>query len=164
MRPSGPANVITFVGSSGSGKTTLICGVLGWFKAQGLRVAVLKHSHKTGLGGGKDTDKFLRAGAQAVGLAAPGLLQVSRSFASEPPLREALDALAEGADLVLVEGYKTSDLPKIVLAGPALEPVRQVPPVVALVSSHPVDSALPVFHPREIEALGRFIKEYLGLP
>jgi molybdopterin-guanine dinucleotide biosynthesis adapter protein len=160
------ANVMSVVGPSGSGKTTLICGLLGWFGAQGLKVAVLKHSHKTiDPEGGKDTGKFSRAGAQAVALAAPGLLRISRFFPQEPPLQAALDALAGEADLVLVEGYKTSSLPKIALVGPTLEEVLpDRSRVVALVSSQPVHSELPVFHPEEIAALGRFIKEYLGLP
>ena len=158
--------VISFAGLSGSGKTTLICGLLGWFKAQGLKVAVLKHSHKAGLGDeAKDTGKFRRAGALAVALAAPGLLQVTRSCPAEPPLDEALAAIAADADLVLVEGYKTSPLPKIALVGPGLEKVLpDLSRVVALVSSSPVAAAVPVFHPGQIAELGRFIKKYLGLP
>jgi molybdopterin-guanine dinucleotide biosynthesis protein MobB len=165
LSPERSSKVMSFVGPSGCGKTTLICRLLDWFLAQGLRVAVLKHSHKTGLGdGGKDTGKFRQAGAQAVALAAPGLLQVSRFFPDEPPLSAALEALAPEADLILVEGYKTSSLPKIALAGPDLEPVRpDLSRVVALVSSAPVDSALPVFHPQEVAELGSFIREYLGL-
>jgi molybdopterin-guanine dinucleotide biosynthesis protein B len=160
------ANVISFVGPSGSGKTTLICRLLDRFQTQGLKVAVLKHSHKAGLGDqGKDTGQFRRAGAQAVALAAPGLLQISRFFPGEPPLTAALAALAAEVDLVLVEGYKTSSLPKIAFVGPTLEKLVPEPSdIVALVSPAPVESPLPVFHPRGIPELASFIKEYLGLP
>ncbi len=166
MHPPGADKVISFVGPSGSGKTTLICRLLGWLKAQGLRAAVLKHSHKPGLGDeDKDTGKFRRAGAQTVALAAPGFLQISRVLPQEPPLDAALAQLAPAADLILVEGYKTSHLPKIALVGPDLEAVLPDDSrVIALVSSGPVESALPVFHPGEVEALGLFIKNYLGLP
>jgi molybdopterin-guanine dinucleotide biosynthesis protein B len=157
---------MSVVGPSGSGKTTLILGLLSWFQAQGLEVAVLKHSHQAILPEeGKDTGKFSRAGARAVALAAPGRLTLSRRYAGEPPLEEALAALAAAADLVLVEGYKTSDLPKIALVGPDLEEVLpDRSRVVALVSSAPREGALPVFQPGEIAALGRFIQDYLGLP
>ena len=37
--------VVGFVGPSGSGKTTLITRVLPVLRAEGLRVAVLKHAH-----------------------------------------------------------------------------------------------------------------------
>jgi molybdopterin-guanine dinucleotide biosynthesis protein B len=159
-------NIISVVGPSGSGKTTLICRLLGWFGAQGLKVAVLKHSHKPGLGDDdKDTGKFRRAGAQAVALAAPGLLQISRFLPHDPPLDAVLAAVAPDADLVLVEGYKTSSLPKIAMVGPNLEEVLpDFSRVIALVSSHPVESSLPVFHPRQVAELGLFIKEYLGIP
>lgn len=166
MHRPAAAKIMSFVGPSGSGKTELICRLLGWFGAQGLKVAVVKHSHKASLSDdGKDTGKFRRAGAQAVALAAPGLLQVTQSFPADPPLATVLAALPPEADLVLVEGYKTSPLPKIVLVGPDLEEVLpDHSRVVALVSPEPVESPLPVFHPRGIAELGRFIKEYLGLP
>jgi molybdopterin-guanine dinucleotide biosynthesis protein B len=160
------ANIMSFVGPSGSGKTELICRLLGWFGAQGLKVAVLKHSHKAASGDdGKDTGKFRRAGAQTVALAAPGLLQITRSFPGDPPLATVLAALIPTADLILVEGYKTSSLPKMALVGPTLEQVlTDYSRVVALVSPEPLASPLPVFHPRETAELGRFIKDYLGLP
>jgi len=158
--------IISVVGPSGSGKTTLICRLLDWFGAQGLRVSVLKHSHKPSLGDdGKDTGKFRRAGARTVALAAPGLLQISRFLPQDPPLDAVLAAVAPEADLVLVEGYKTSSLPKIAMVGHNLEEVlADFSRVIALVSSQPVESSLPVFHPRQVAELGLFIKEYLGIP
>lgn len=158
--------VISLVGPSGSGKTTLICRLLGWFGAQGLKVAVLKHSHKPGLGDdGKDTGKFRRAGARTVALAAPGLLQISSFLPHDPPLDAVLAAVAPDADLVLVEGYKTSSLPKIAMVGHDLEEVLpDFSRVIALVSSHPVESSLPGVEHRQVAELGLFIKEYLGIP
>ncbi|MDO9070754.1 MAG: molybdopterin-guanine dinucleotide biosynthesis protein MobB, partial [Deltaproteobacteria bacterium] len=51
------------MGSSNSGKTELICRLLEWFSAQGLRAAVLKHSHHQHLGDdGKDTWRYRQAG------------------------------------------------------------------------------------------------------
>ena len=107
------------MGTSNTGKTELICRLLEWFAAQGLRVAVLKHSHHQHLGDdGKDTWRYRQAGGRLVALAAPGLLQITRSGPEEPPLDEILAELAPDADLILVEGYKTSDLPKVGLAPP----------------------------------------------
>lgn len=155
---------LTFVGPSGSGKTELICRLLPWFEAQGLKVAVLKHSHKRNLGeAGKDTRRFAQAGARLVALAAPGLLQVTRYSSEDPPLPTVLAALAQDADLILVEGYKGSPLPKVALVAPAWETLLpDSSQVIALVSAEPVDSPLPVFHPQQIAELGAFIKKYLG--
>ena len=45
------AKALSIVGFSGSGKTELICRLLDWLARRGLRVAVLKHTHHTCLGG-----------------------------------------------------------------------------------------------------------------
>ena len=80
------AKALSIVGFSGSGKTELICRLLDWLVRQGLKVAVLKHTHHHDPGDqGKDTWRFRQAGARVVALAAPGLLQVSHAFPEEPP-------------------------------------------------------------------------------
>ncbi|MDP3182706.1 MAG: molybdopterin-guanine dinucleotide biosynthesis protein B [Desulfobaccales bacterium] len=155
---------ISLVGPSGSGKTELICRLLPWFEAQGLKVAVLKHTHKVDLGDkGKDTWRFAQAGARLVALAGPGLLQITQYAPEDPPLATVLAALAPQADLILVEGYKKSPLPKVAVVGPELENLlTDHSQVIALVSSEPVTSHLPVFHPHQTAELGAFIKKYLG--
>ena len=154
---------IAFVGPSNSGKTELICRLLEWFSVQGLMVAVLKHSHHQHLGDdGKDTWRYRQAGARLVALAAPGLIQITRSGPGEPPLQMILAELAQAADLILVEGYKTSDLPKVGLA--PLDAASKLPDyhhLVAWVSAWPLPTNLPVFNPLQVAELGRFIQDQL---
>lgn len=152
------------MGTSNSGKTELICRLLEWFTHQGLRVAVLKHTHHQQIGDdGKDTGRYRQAGARLVALAAPGLLQITRSGAQEPPLEAILAELAPGADFILVEGYKTSNLPKMGLAPPdAAAPLPDYPRLVAWVSAFPLPTRLPVFHPLQVAEIGRFIQDQLG--
>ena len=155
---------IAIVGPSNSGKTELICGLLKQFAAQGLGVAVLKHSHKQHLGDeGKDTGRYRQAGGELVALAAPGLLQITRSYPGEPELSVVLGELAPGADLILVEGYKSSDLPKIGVVGPEPPPaLPDYPHLVAWVSPVAFSTELPVFHPRQVAEIGSFIQDRLG--
>lgn len=165
--PASPAlrpKAFAIVGTSNSGKTELICRLLEWFGNQGLKVAVLKHSHHQQIGDdGKDTWRYRQAGSRLVALAAPGLLQITRSRAGEPPLDAILAELAPGADLILVEGYKTSDLPKVGLAPPdAASPLPDYPRLLAWVSPRPLPTHLPVFNPLEVAAIGRFIQGQLG--
>jgi len=152
------------VGTSNTGKTELICRLLEWFSAQGLKVAVLKHSHHQNLGDdGKDTWRYRQTGARLVALAAPGLLQITRSSAEEPKLTAILAELAPGFDFILVEGYKTSDLPKVGLAPPdAASKLPDYPGLVAWVSPLPLPTHLPVFNPLQVAAIGRFILDHLG--
>ena len=153
------------VGLSNSGKTELICRLLPGFIARGLKVAVLKHTHHPDLDNadrGKDTWRYRRAGAHAVALAAPGLLQVTRSFPEEPPLMQVLASLARDADLILVEGYKSGPLPKVAVLGPgAGREAPSYPNLIALVSDGPVDSDLPVFASHQAEELGHWLYDYL---
>jgi molybdopterin-guanine dinucleotide biosynthesis protein B len=161
--PAPEAKAIAIVGPSNSGKTELICGLLKCFAAQNLKVAVLKHSHKQILGDeNKDTGRYRAAGGRLVALAAPGLLQINHSSPGEPPLLAILSELAPEVDLILVEGYKTSDLPKIGVIGPVVPPVLpDFPYLVAWVSSTPLTTDLPVFHPRQVAEIGRFIQAQL---
>lgn len=161
-RPANPLKAVAIVGPSNSGKTELVCRLLGWFQSQGLEVAVLKHSHKLNLGDQiKDTGRYRQAGALNVALAGPGLLQITRVLPGDPPVEEILAAWAPDADLILVEGYKSSSLPKIALVGEGLEQVLpDFSRVIALVSPDPYKSPLPVFAPRQVAELGRFIRSF----
>jgi molybdopterin-guanine dinucleotide biosynthesis protein MobB len=151
---SGPAN---------SGKTTLICRLIPWLTGQGLQVAVLKHSHKDAARlAGPVAGGLGRAGTRAVGLAAPGWLEVTRFPMGDPPVAEVLNVLGRQADLVMVEGYKSGPLPKIVLTDPAAPAVVPAyPGAIAVVSRAPLETSHPVFHPEDTEALGKFILEFL---
>ena len=144
----------------------LICDLLAWFATQGLKAAVLKHSHHLHLADeAKDTGRYRQAGAGLVALAAPGLLQITRSGGGEPALATILAELAPAVDLILVEGYKTSDLPKLGLAPrEAVPTLPDYPGLVAWVSSWPLTTDLPVFHPRQVAEIGRFIQDQLGCP
>jgi molybdopterin-guanine dinucleotide biosynthesis protein B len=159
------AKALSIVGFSGSGKTELICRLLDWLVRQGLRVAVLKHTHHHAPGDqGKDTWRFRQAGARVVALAAPGLLQVSHAFPEEPPLPLILESLSPEVDLILVEGYKAGSLPKIAVLHPHREErLPDLTQLIALVGPAYATAAVPVFQPGEVAAIGGFILAYLGL-
>jgi len=157
--------VIAVSGPANSGKTTLICRLIPWLAAQNLKVAVLKHSHKDPLRlAGPQAARLRQAGAKAVGLAMPGWLGISRFPEGDPTLAEGLKLLRQQADLVLVEGYKSGPLPKIVLTDPASPAVvPSYPGAIAVVSRLPLETSHPVFRPEDTEALGRFILEFLKI-
>ena len=155
---------VSFVGPSNSGKTELICRLVEWFASQGLKVAVVKHSHKLFLGDeNKDTGRFRQAGAAAVALAAPGVFQITRNFLQDPPLAAVLAALPGDTDLVLVEGYKSGFLPKIAVAASSQKPLPAYPHLIALVSREPSTAAVPTFLAHQVAEIAGFIKTFLGL-
>jgi molybdopterin-guanine dinucleotide biosynthesis protein B len=103
-------------GYSGSGKTTLIERLLPRLGAAGLRVSVIKQSHHDFEVDvpGKDSWRHRAAGAQEVLLTSPHRWMLVNELrgAPEPGLSEHLRRLSP-CDLVLVEGYKQADIPKL---------------------------------------------------
>ncbi len=100
-------------GWSGSGKTTLIESLLRDFQADGLAVAVVKHqAHGLAVDReGKDTDRFFQTGATvAAHNRQEGFLRFS---AREDDLDDLIARVGVACDLLLVEGHKTSGVPKI---------------------------------------------------
>lgn len=111
-------NTIGFAGFSGSGKTTLICALLPILRARGLSVATLKHAHHAFDVDqpGKDSYRHRAMGAQEVLIASAKrwVLMHENDTAPEPPLAELLPKLSP-VDLVLIEGFKSEEFPKIFL-------------------------------------------------
>lgn len=144
--------VVGIAGWSGSGKTTLVEKLLPRLTARGLKVSVIKHAHhRFDLDQpGKDSWRHREAGASEVLITSSGrwaLLHELRNE-SEPDLARHLARLSP-CDLVLVEGYRHADLPKIevhrpVVGQPLLQPAD--PAVIAVASDVPAD-ALPALGP-----------------
>ncbi len=107
-----PAPALAICGWSGAGKTPALERLVAELRAEGLLVAVVKHdAHGVSLDvEGKDSDRLFRAGA-SVHLTSP-----DEAFArTRPPepLTTTLRTLSERHDLVLLEGHKTTALPKV---------------------------------------------------
>jgi molybdopterin-guanine dinucleotide biosynthesis protein B len=102
-------------GYSGSGKTTLIERVLPRLAAQGLRVAVIKHTHHDFDVDrpGKDSWRAREAGAAAVLLSSDHRTALLTEHRDTPPALDTLVKLLPQCDLVLVEGYKREAIPKL---------------------------------------------------
>lgn len=108
--------VLGIAGYSGGGKTTLIEKLLPRLRAAGLSVAVIKQSHHDFEVDvpGKDSWRHRAAGAQEVLLTSPHRWMLVNELrgAPEPGLSAHLKRLSP-CDLVLVEGFKHADIPKL---------------------------------------------------
>lgn len=108
--------LVAIVGRSESGKTLLVEQLIGEFKRRGYRIATLKHSHCGDIEvdqPGKDTWKFAQAGSEAVCISSPRKLALIKKSDHDLRIGEVLPTIGPGFDLVLVEGFKKSNLPKI---------------------------------------------------
>lgn len=141
--------VLGLVGWSGSGKTTLLVALLPLLARGGRRISTLKHAHH-GFDmdrPGKDSFRHRAAGASEV------LVASERRWAllhEGGPGEEigfpGLLARLSPVDLVLVEGFKSHDFPKIEVHRPALgkPPIWPDDPAIVAVAS---DVALAVAGP-----------------
>jgi molybdopterin-guanine dinucleotide biosynthesis protein B len=98
------------------GKTTLLERLVPALTARGLTVSLIKHSHKAIEidRPGKDSYRLRQAGCSEVLLLGDGRWALMHELrgADEPPLEYLLSRL-QHCDLVLVEGFKGGDFPKL---------------------------------------------------
>jgi molybdopterin-guanine dinucleotide biosynthesis adapter protein len=108
--------VFGIAGHSGMGKTTLLERILPVLRSRGLVVSLIKHSHKD-LDidrPGKDSYRLREAGCQELILMGRHrwALMHELSEDTEPSLAYLLSKL-QACDLVLIEGFKQGDFPKL---------------------------------------------------
>ena len=110
--------VISIIGEKKSGKTTLIEDLIMRLRDYG-SVGCIKHAQELDLDESKDTTRLFNAGAEVViGSSEHATLKISKNKNKNKNLnlKEQLKDMADsGMDFVLVEGFKSSDLPKIAL-------------------------------------------------
>jgi molybdopterin-guanine dinucleotide biosynthesis protein MobB len=110
-------NAIAFIAESNSGKTTLLEKVIVELKKRGYRVGALKHdAHRFDIDHkGKDSYRLTQAGADTMVINSPEKLALVKQHNESPPLETLLETYFADVDIVLIEGYKRLNLPKIEL-------------------------------------------------
>ena len=108
---------ISIVGRKNSGKTTLIERLLPELAGRGRRVATIKHdAHDFEIDvPGKDTWRHREAGSDTTVIASSSKVAMVRRTEREAELQELLRLIDRSYDLVLVEGFRRSPLPKILV-------------------------------------------------
>ncbi len=163
--------VFGITGWKNSGKTLLTTRLISHFNETGLRVGAIKHAHHLFEidHEGRDSFKMREAGARKIAVVSQYRWAVITELKDDPePDFETILAQFQGFDLVLVEGYKQLDFPKIE-ARSSFQKTRQFlakerDDIVAIASDNEKDQAeLPLFAPDDIEGIAQFIRLQLGL-
>ncbi len=161
--------IFGFSGYSGSGKTTLIEQLIPLFTARGLTVSLIKHAHHTFDVDqpGKDSYRHRKAGCTEV------LVTSSRRWAlvhelrgaPEPRLEEQVQHISP-CDLLLVEGYKRSHIPKLEVyrakTGESLIHPHDEN-IVAIASDARFETRLPQFDLNAPLPIAEFVLKHVGL-
>ena len=132
---------------------------------RGRRVATIKH-HRQDLDidhEGKDSRRHKEAGAFAVAIVTPEATAVVRDEHEEPDPREIVERYLFDADIVLAEGYKTAQIPKIALISGEnpedMELAMQSLTLAIVSDSEAAVSGLPVFRRDDVNKITEFIEE-----
>lgn len=153
--------VLQIIGYKNAGKTTLLCKLLEQLKARGMRVGTIKHDgHDFDIDHpGTDTWKHRSAGAEVVAITSATQTAWIRN---QPSSLETLLVQMEGLDVVLVEGFKQADYPKLVvlrtaedvpLLAQVTHPVAVILGPAAASTSLPLPASLPRYERDEIGGL-----------
>jgi molybdopterin-guanine dinucleotide biosynthesis protein B len=162
--------IFGFAGWSGSGKTTLVEKLIPLFVARGITVSLIKHAHHSFDVDqpGKDSHRHRSAGCTEVLVSSSlrwALMHELRG-APEPGLSEHIRRISP-CDLLLVEGYKREDMPKLEVYRAAIgQPLLHTsdPRIVAIATDEPLESRLPQFNLNDPAAIAGFILRHVALP
>jgi len=147
-RPNRLVPVISVVGKSGVGKTTVLVQVIGEIKRRGYKLGTVKHDiHSFEIDKpGKDSWRHTQAGSDAVVISSPRKLAVIRQLETEMPLDEIVSLMGD-VDLVITEGYKRGDKPKIEITRleRGTELLCQAEELIAIMADYAVDMPVPQF-------------------
>jgi molybdopterin-guanine dinucleotide biosynthesis protein MobB len=140
--------IISIVGSSKSGKTTLIERLIPEFIRRGYRVATIKHhgndfqiDHKR-----KDSWRHKEAGAHTVVISSPQKVALIEDAPHDLSLDELATRFIRGVDIIIAEGFKREQHPKVEVFRKEIHPRPLAPElenVIAVVSDDPLPLAIP---------------------
>lgn len=135
--------VISIVGRSKSGKTTLIERLIPEFIRRGYRVATIKHhgndfpiDHE-----GKDSWRHKEAGAHTAVISSPQKVALIEDVSQDLSLAELATRFIRGADIIIAEGFKRENHPKVEVFRKEIHPHPLAPElenVIAVVSDDPL--------------------------
>jgi len=145
---AGHVPVISVVGKSGVGKTTALELVIREIKMRGYRVGTVKHdTHGFEIDKpGKDSWRHAQAGSDAVVVSGPHKMALIRSVDEEMHLDSIIPLMGD-VDLVITEGYKRGNKPKIEVTRRerSTELICQPAELIGIMADYPVDVPVPQF-------------------
>jgi molybdopterin-guanine dinucleotide biosynthesis protein B len=155
--------LVCIVGHSGSGKTTYIERLIPELKKRGYRLAVIKHhQHEFDIDvEGKDSWRYLKAGSDATVVSSPNKVSLTKKVDHDLSPHELQTLVGAGFDLIIIEGFKKSDEPKIEVhraeLGKALACVPE--DLVAVVTDEELDLPIEQYDLNDVTAIADLIEQ-----
>lgn len=154
--------IISVVGKSGAGKTTFLEKLVRELKRRGIRVAVIKHdTHGFDIDKpGKDTWRMAQAGSDAVVISSPFKMALIKTVDHDMTPDEIAAYLDGDVDIILTEGYKRGNKPKIEVSRSEVsrELLCSEEELVALVTDQRFSMAVPQFGLDDVEGVASLLE------
>jgi len=165
--------ILGFIGHSNSGKTTLLTKIIEHLTASGLNIGAIKHHHRTFSidHEGKDSQRFTAAGAKKTIITGPNQTALIEQTPEQIPLELLAAKYLDDLDLIIVEGFKQHNIPKIEVLRRELNlPLISYsdthcdPNLIAVISNGRPKLNLPLFDLEQISEICTFIRNYFSIP
>jgi molybdopterin-guanine dinucleotide biosynthesis protein B len=155
--------IISIVGKSHAGKTTLLESLIGEMKRRGYKVAIVKHSHHADDldKADKDTWRFTKAGSELSAINSLDHLAIYKHIDHYFDPQEISDFILWDYDLILTEGFKGSDYPKIEVhrAEQGKDLMTDPAQLLAVVTDEPLDVKVPQYSRDDIHGIADLIEK-----
>lgn len=155
------SNVISIVGKSNSGKTTLIEKIINELSTRGYKIATIKHTfHKLNIDSpGKDTWRHINAGSKATALIASDAYAIIKPSTDSNSINEIIKIFEGKFDLIIVEGFKQSNLAKIIVkSSDDVSLISDLKNVIAIATNEPLNTAIKQFMLNDIVGISNLIE------
>ena len=154
--------IISIVGKSDAGKTTLLEELIAELGRRDYKVAVIKHSNEDVEydTANKDTWRFSQAGSQVSAISSTHNLAIFKKLEHDISPEE-LSCITEGdCDLILTEGFKQGNYPKIEVHRKELgsDLVSSPQQLIAVVTDEPLEIDVPQYTRNEIGDIADLIE------
>ena len=152
--------VVSIIGRSKSGKTTLIEKLVAELKLRGYRVATIKHAQEINYEPCRDNWRHLKAGSDATIVVSSEEAVLVKPVTTVDILDKMIRLLGEDYDIIITEGFKQADTPKIEIRyGVDSSPLKNIKRLVAVVSDKPTGTGVRQFSRQDITELADLLEE-----
>ena len=155
-------SIVSIVGNSKSGKTTLIEKLIRELKSRGYRVATIKHAPRgiTFDESDKDSWRHIQAGSEATVISSQDKMVLIKPVASDVTLDEIARFFGEDYDIILSEGFRQDNAPKIEVhrreVGPPLSNIKKL---IAIATDEPLETETRQFSLDDIKGLADLLEK-----
>ncbi len=153
--------IISIVGKSKSGKTTLIEKLIVELRSRGYQVATIKHTPQ-GMSVGrpdKDSWRHIQAGSEITAASSPDEIVVVKPVSQDSALEQVAYLLGEDCDVILAEGFKQGNAPKIEVHRKEVGlPLKDIKRLVAIVTDEPLETKARQFSLEDIKGLADLLE------